>query len=91
MQSDFSMLTAVQFFKVSDPLSGSKGASPFKPVIREEFSEAVVPSYQKNNGKRPFCHLKIIIFLITLLYSAGYTLNPQVKHTLNAVCTDRQQ
>lgn len=52
--TDLCVLTAVQFFKVSDPLSGSEGVSPFKLVIREEFSEAVVPSYQKKQWKEAF-------------------------------------
>lgn len=36
------------------PLSGSEGVSPFRLVIREEFSEAVVPSYQKKQWKEAF-------------------------------------
>lgn len=69
------MLTAVQFCKVPDSLS-----LPLKEcfmfVSSYELPEAVIPLSQKKNGKKPFCNLRIIIFLIAHLYSTWGTLNP---------------
>lgn len=91
-KSDSSTLAAVEFYKVFDLLTlGLKQSLLFKPVTCKDFSETVIPSLQKSNVKKPFCNLKIVIFLIALLYSAKVMLNPQVKCNLNAVCTDDQQ
>lgn len=86
------MLAAVEFCKVFDLFTlGLKECLLFKPVTCKDFSETVILSLQKSNVKKPFCYLKIMIFLIALLYSAKVTLNLQVKCNLNAACTDDQQ